>query len=317
MKYRTLLINGCVLGGVCLSSAAARADELSSGGVDGAVTGSVGFRNVSATELMFDGDTMIERLDLKANNAVTLKSDVIADLSNGWTLKAEFSVAFLGQSDSMARGFYQPHSTQSGPESWDSKYFGGSTTLDHFVQAGIEADRALYESDSLTISAGPGFKYTDLQFSGSGGSEIYSDVNFRDTMDTYSPDTKTFKYRSQIPVGYLAVNAETTVGGVTFAGSVQGGASFKARSVNNDYLYGRRIENTAGISPYLGMSAKASYDLNERTTFFAAASYDTILRTRGDMVNTNTATGNVVSREGDAASSMQTWAVSAGIKVRF
>lgn len=307
----------CLLGSLCLPFAAARADDLSLGGIDGSITGSVGLRNISAAEFMFEGSTLTERLDVKVNNAVNVKAEVIANVSKGWALKAEFSAAFLGQADALERSYYQPHSNQSGPESWDSKYFGGSTSLDHFVEAGIEADRTLYESDNMTISAGPGFKYTDFQVSGSGGSEIYSVTNPRDTMDTYAPDTKTLKYRQQIPVGFLALNAQTTLGGLTLAGSVLGGASFKARSVTDDYLYDRHIENSVGISPYVGISAKASYDLNDRTSFFAAASYDAILRTRGDLVNTNTVTGNVIARDGDAASNMQTWAVSAGVKVRF
>lgn len=296
---------------------AVRADDLSIGGIDGAVTGSVGFRNISAAEFVFDGNTLIERGDVKVNNAVMVKSELIANLSKEWTLKAELSFAFMGQADSMVRTYYAPASPQSGPESWDGKYFGGSTSLDHFVQGAIEADRTLFETDDLMISAGPGFKYTDFQISGSGGSEIYSNPNFRDTMDTYAPGTKASRYRQQIPVGFLALNAQKTLGGVTLSGSLQGGASFKALSVTNDYLYNRVLENSVGISPYVGVSAKASYDLNDRTSFFATASYDAILTTRGDMVNTNLTNGTVYNGADEAASNMQTWAVSAGMKVRF
>lgn len=317
MKYQKFWATTCLFGSLGLSITAARADDLSMGGIDGSITGSVGFRNISAGEFAFDEQTMLNRLDWQIHNAPMVKSEVIANLSKNWTLKAEFSAAFLGEGEETNRSYTYGFSDNSGPESWDGKFYSPNTKLDYFLQAGIEADRTIYESDDLQISAGPGFKYTDFQMTASGGADIYSTANFLDTTDLYPDSTKIVRYRQQIPVGFLALNAEKTLGGLTFSGGLQAGAAVRYRDTDDHFLSDRHFDDDIGFAPYLGLNAKANYDINDRTSFFAAASYETVLRTRGDTTVFDGGAGTSTDYANAAGASMQTWAVSAGVKVRF
>lgn len=297
------------------------ADEIPVGEDDLSVSGDVGVANIQASEYVFHGPVQISRLDWKTQAAVIANARIVTRLSNKWSLKGNISlsIADLG-GDMVDRDWlYRDDAGPSGADDWTHRSDSPETKLDHFIQGGIEIDRTLIESGGFAVSAGPGVKFTDVQWTAWGGSYVYSDSydTFRNIQGSVSSSLKAITYRQSIPVVYLGLNVQDTIGDLVVSGSVRGGASLGFRDADQHFLRYLDFDQSMSVAPFAGAAAQISYAVDEITNFYASASAERVFFARGDRKETETLTGDVASFSDSAGASFQTMALSAGFKRRF
>ena len=295
------------------------ADDVALDGLS--ITGEIGLTNIQASEFVFRGPVQISRLDWQTRAAVVASTRFIAGISARWSLKgsASISIADLGGDMTDRDWLYRNDTGPSGPDDWTHWSNSPETKLDHFIQAGLEADRQLVESGDLAISAGPGFKFTNVQWTAWGGNYVYSEDydSFRNLSGTLSSNQKGITYQQSVPVVYLGVNAHDTIGGLTISGSLRGGASVGMRDTDHHFLRNLDFNESLSLAPFAGADLEMSYAIDPITDIFASASGERVFFARGDTKEMDTTSGNVTSFPDSSGASLQTVSLSAGFKRRF
>lgn len=305
-----LLIGTVLVGPALAGDKSIRLDDVT-------LTTGVGLMNISASEFVYHGPVQISRLDWNTRGAMAINVDLAGRLKDKWWMRANFSTAVSGDSDMEDRDWiYSNDAGPSGPDDWTHRSYSPRTSLDYLIQAGLELDRQLYRAGDLLISAGPGFKYTDVQWTATGGTYVYTSTLFRDTVGTL-PSTKNITYRQSMPVGFIGLNAENTLGGLTMSGSVRGGASFAFRDFDQHFNRALEFDQTMYLAPFASASAQVSYAFNDMSHMFVSAAAERIFSTRGDRQETDTHTGSVDNYTDAAGASFQSMSLSAGVNMRF
>lgn len=295
------------------------ADEAVYRSADGSysVTGGVGLMNIDAGEYVYDSNYKISELDWKARNVTIFSLKGEGEIAEGWKLRSALKVGMGGDSAMTDRDWlYNNNNGPNGADDWTDKSEHPGTELDHYWSGSIEIGKDYAIGEGTTVGLGMGVQYTDVQWTASGGSYVYSAAGFRDRTGNFQ-DSPGITYRQKVPVGYLALNLSQSLGGLTLSGSLKGGATAGISDIDNHWRRRLKFEDTVGIAPFAGADVNLAYAFSDAATVFVGGSYERVFEARGDMKATDTVTRASGLFKDSAGTTFEAASVSAGMSIRF
>ncbi|MFD9901262.1 omptin family outer membrane protease [Mesorhizobium sp. NPDC059025] len=151
---------------------------------------------------------------------------------------------------------------------WDHLSVHPDTYLDRYLNVDFAIGRDFALNDSLSINIHGGVKYTNTKWTAHGGSFIYSEGSFRDTMGSFPDGERVATFEQRYPGLFLGAAATALQGDWTFAGLIRGGATINASDTDHHWIHGIRFERDYSAIPFLSLGARADYAFNDRITVF-------------------------------------------------
>ena len=305
------------LAGLTLFSGTASAETTGalSSGQDFSLSGGIGLMNIDAGEFVYDGDYKISQLDWQSRGVVLFTLGAEAELSPDYLLKAKIDTGIDGDGDLTDYDWLM--NGPNGMNDWTDRSRHPDTGLDHYYAGALEIYRRMWADDSSELQLGGGFKYTDVKWSASGGSYVYSDNAFRDSSGSFADGQRIISYRMQLPVAYASVAASRTFGSWTLDGDVKAGLSFGIDDTDDHWGRQRRFFDRMDPAPMIGVDLRASYAMTEDTSFYLGGSFEQIFKSEGSSKEINTATGNVESLSDGAGANYRAVNLTFGLKRQF
>lgn len=282
------------------------------------LSGGIGLMNLDAGAFFYEDDYTVSRRDWESRGIVlfTLKGE--AELPHDLVLKASLSTGLKGD-HAMENHYwiYPGNAGPNGPEDWTDRSLHPDTSLDHYWSGSLEVGKTLFSNDDTSVSLGAGLQYTDVKWTATGGSFIYSAFDFRDDAGSFADGEKVFSYRQRIPVLYASAGLSHDIGDLTLGAGLKGGLSFGIRDTEDDWLRTLRVHDRMKAAPMLGADLSATYHWNEKTTLYLAGGFEKIFQARGDMEAINTLTGGSSGIENAAGADFQAVQISFGVNMKF
>lgn len=299
----------------CLPTLASAEDTIFTS-PDGAFSlyGGIGLANIKADEFVYDGSHKVSELNWETKGMVLYTLGADAQLDKNWKIKAAVNIG-TGGDGHMVDYDWMDYSNSD----WTDRSIHPDTELAHYFSGSIEIDREVYSNDTTNFSVGPGFRYTDVKWDAVGGSYIYSTTgHFRDDVGSWPDGDPGISYQQKIPVGFLAVNGEHTIGALTLSGGLQGGLSFGIDDIDDHWKRDLRYYDSMGVAPMLAANVSADYQITPSASLYLAGSFEQVFHRRGDMKIVDTTGATADSYESDSAgASYQAMSISFGLKGTF
>ena len=276
-----------------------------------------GVLNIKATEKFYSGSHKNSQLDWKTTNAMALRGSLGFELSPDWRIKTEGRIGFAGDGFMTDYDWLSPFYRDTSKNGWSHRSEHGDTRLDHYLTGSIELNRTLLEDPLQHLSAGVGFRYTDVQWSSYGGNYIYSSRGFRDNVGEFGNSEKAITYRQQIPVFYGNLSGGRKFGNWSLNAGLEGGAMVYAKATDDHWMRSLRFADKFDIGGMFGAKAGIAYDLTDNASLYLDGAYEYTSFSRGDKTATpfGGSTGLVYNNAGGG--DMQSLFVGAGVKGRF
>ncbi|OOO26843.1 outer membrane protease [Agrobacterium salinitolerans] len=285
----------------------------------GGITASLdaGVLNIKATETLYSGSHKNSQLDWKTTNAMALRGSLGLELSPDWRIKTEGRIGFAGDGYMTDYDWLYPYYKDTSKEGWSHRSQHGDTRLDHYLAGSIELNRTLLEDPLQHLSAGIGFRYTDVQWSSYGGSYIYSSRGFRNYVGDFGNGEKAITYRQQIPVFYGNLNGGRKFGNWSLNAGVEGGAMVYAKATDDHWMRSIRFTDKFDIGGMFGAKAGIAYNLTENASIYLDGAYEYTSFGRGDKTATSFGSGSGTVYGNAGGGDMQSLFVGMGVKGRF
>ncbi|MGV2049902.1 omptin family outer membrane protease [Agrobacterium salinitolerans] len=285
----------------------------------GGITASLdaGVLNIKATETLYSGSHKNSQLDWKTTNAMALRGSLGLELSPDWRIKTEGRIGFAGDGYMTDYDWLYPYYKDTSKEGWSHRSQHGDTRLDHYLAGSIELNRTLLEDPLQHLSAGIGFRYTDVQWSSYGGSYIYSSRGFRNYVGDFGNGEKAITYRQQIPVFYGNLTGGRKFGNWSLNAGVEGGAMVYAKATDDHWMRSIRFTDKFDIGGMFGAKAGIAYDLTENASIYLDGAYEYTSFGRGDKTATSFGSGSGTVYSNAGGGDMQSLFVGMGVKGRF
>ncbi len=282
------------------------------------VSASIGFglANLRADETVYDGGHRLSELEWRSKTTRVIHATVDADLGSGWSVRLDGKTGFSGNNHMTDYDWVPPYG-DSGPDSWSDRSLHDDTSLDHYFTGSAEVNRLLYGDPSQQVSIGVGGRYTDVKWTASGGSFIYSVDGFRDTVGNFGDGEKVIDYRQKIPVIYTTLGGEKTIDRWRFKGAVEAGAVVKARDVDNHVLRDLRFNESFAVSPMAGVRASVEYQVTPSVALYLDGSFEATKFRRGDTRALDMGTGESELVRDSAGGSFSAGYIGTGIRASF
>ena len=277
-----------------ISSAAFSADDQPATGTPFVFYGGVGVIDLKTNSYAYDGGVKASQLIVESTSPV-LTGGFSGRFGNGWTLAVEGAVAFDGSSKLANYGWDPAFSASD----WTHYSHTAETQLDHYFSGSVAIGRDFEVDEQLTFNLNGGLKYTDVKWSGSGGSFVYSDGGFRDNVGDFSDGQRIISYRQQYPLAFAGIDLKAVHERWTFNLSAKGGLTFNASETDSRWRIGTRHETDFSSAPVLMLGARVDYALTDRSGIFLAGSYDRIFRAGGDQREYDIASGALAAEYPD------------------
>jgi outer membrane protease len=302
---------GLVLAALSLPSAA-RAEDALMTSADGTVVfrGSYGITAIEANELVYEGKNKVSRLIWQSQAVSTFTGDVKIDL-DPFFLRATGTIGTGGD------GHMRDYDWFVDDAPWTHRSVHPDTRLNHYFAGSIEAGREVFSRDGTSISLGGGVKYTDVKWTGWGGSYVYSVSGFRDSKGKFPDDEKGISYRQQWPVPFLGVNIAHIDGPWTLAGAFQGGMAIDGKGTDDHWMRDLRFIDHVEATPAVMISASAEYEFRPATAFYVSGAFDRIFRGRADTDMIDKVSGQRSKFLDGAGADFMSMTVSLGLRGRF
>ncbi len=263
MSKTAVIVGAIALGSIAHAASAADATLYTNSDKSFSLSGGIGLMNLDAGEFVYDNDYTVSRLDWKSRGVVlfTLNGDV--ELPHDLLLKASVSTGINGNGNMEDYDWIYPDNDgPNGPDDWTHRSIHPDTSLDHYWSGSIELSRKVYATEDTDISLGGGFKYTDVKWTGSGGTYIYTEDSFRDDSGSFPDGQNVISYRQQIPVFYASAGLTHDIGNWTLGAGLKGGLALGIRGTDDHWLRDLRFYDTMRAAPMLGADLSASYAWN-------------------------------------------------------
>lgn len=285
----------------------------------GGITASLdaGVLNLKATETVHIGGSKLSELEWETKNAMALRGSLGLELAPGWRVKAEGRVGFEGDGYMTDYDWVWPFSRDSSKDNWSHRSQHDDTRLDHYFSGSLELNRMLLDDPQQYLSAGVGFRYTDVQWSAYGGSAVYSLFSRRDLSIKFNDGEKGITYRQQIPVFYGNLTGGQRFGNWSLNAGVEGGAMVYAKATDDHWMRDMRFTDKFDVAGMFGVKAGVAYDLTENASIYLDGAYDYTSLGRGDTHYSGAGAGNLSSEKNAGGGDLQSIFVGAGIKGRF
>lgn len=301
--------------GCGFSGAAGAADVTAENGLPDAVTfsGSIGHLNGMAHERVYLEDgTKLSQLDWDMEHALVLNGALSFQATNRLKLYGNLSVGLAADNymdDYDWIGAPPPHDADL--HSWHD-----DTELDHYYAIDAGAAFEMYESGPHSLSVLGGFKYTDVQWTASGGCYDYT---YYDEKGCIDDGVKVITYRQSLPVLY---------GGLGYSGSFDRwslsldgrvGMTLSNASADDDHwLRDLNFVDHLNSAPYVAINSKAGYSVHEAIDVFASVAFDKFFEMRGETTYTEKDTGySERSNYDTGGADLYTLNVAIGLDYRF
>jgi outer membrane protease len=286
LVYVLRIIKGLLLGGALMvaSDGVAFGQQFSSALAGSAVvlSGGIGTMGIRADEYVLLGNRKISQLTWESSFVPVFSGALDLRLPESWTLKVS-GAAGLGGDSHMTDTDWDPiFSASDDPTDWSDRSIHSDTDLDHYFNARLALGRDVAIADGVKVNFHGGVKYTDVKWSASGGSYVYSDTTYRDTVGNFPQGMPAVTYRQQLPVGFAGLDAEMVSGRWTFGGSAELGMLAFGGTHDNHWTDGRRYVDYLDLAPSLSLEAKAAYAIDDSLSAFASLAYDQIFLARAD-----------------------------------
>ncbi|MDH7800436.1 MULTISPECIES: omptin family outer membrane protease [unclassified Rhizobium] len=276
-----------------------------------------GVLNLRATETVHIGNRKLSELEWETKNAMALRGSLGLELAPGWRVKAEGRVGFEGDGYMTDYDWKAPFSRDTSKNNWSHRSQHDDTRLDHYFSGSFELNRMLLDDPQQYLSAGLGFRYTDVQWSAYGGSAVYSLFSPRDLRGRFKDDEKVITYRQQIPVFYGNLTGGQRFGNWSLNAGLEGGAMVFAKATDDHWLRDMRFTDKFDVAGMFGVKAGVAYDLTENTSIYLDGSYEYTSLGRGDTHYSGAGAGNLSSEKNAGGGDLQSIFVGAGVKGKF
>ena len=276
-----------------------------------------GVLNLRATETVHLGGRKVSELEWETRNAMALRGSLGLELAPGWRVKAEGRVGFEGDGYMTDYDWIWPFSRDSSKENWSSRSQHDDTRLDHYFSGSLELNRMLLDDPQQYLSAGVGFRYTDVQWSAYGGKGVYSLFSPRDLSVRFNDDVKGITYRQQIPVFYGNLAGGQRFGNWSLNAGLEGGTMVYGEATDDHHLRDMRFTDKFDVAGMFGVKAGVAYDLTENASIYLDGAYDYTSLGRGDTHYSGSGAGGLSSEKNAGGGSLQSIFVGAGVKGRF
>jgi len=276
-----------------------------------------GVLNLRATETVHIGGRKLSELEWETKNAMALRGSLGLELAPGWRVKAEGRVGFEGDGYMTDYDWIAPFSRDSSKNNWSHRSQHDDTRLDHYFSGSFELNRMLLDDPQQYLSAGVGFRYTDVQWSAYGGKGVYSLFSPRDLSVRFNDDVKGITYRQQIPVFYGNLAGGQRFGNWSLNAGLEGGAMVYGKATDDHHLRDMRFTDKFDVAGMFGVKAGVAYDLTENASIYLDGAYDYTSLGRGDTHYSGSGAGGPSSEKNAGGGSLQSIFVGAGVKGRF
>ena len=272
-----------------LAAGPALAQNASFASADGTVqvSGGVGSMYLEANEYVFNGDATLSRL-IWQSWAPVLRGAMVVQLSGGWSVSAEGSVAGFGAS---YMEDYDWRVKTRDFNAWTDRSQHPDTRLSHFVTGAAALGYTLADDGDGAVQLQAGIKYTDVKWSAHGGSSITSSGGFRNVTQDFADGAPVIDYRQQLPELFVGFDGEQRYDGVRLGGMVRGGVTVMGQSHDNHWLRDLRVEDSFRPAPTLELGADLGFALGASSEFTLAARYSQTFVMRGKSAYFDTTTG--------------------------
>lgn len=280
--------------------------------------GSVGIASITANEKVFaqtSGERLLSLL-VWQNTAPIVSGDVKVRFGDAWTLRGHIDAAMSGDSTMTDYDWVPPFATGTGMNDWSDRSITPNTSLDWYLNGDIAIGRDLPISDALTLNVNGGFKYTDVKWSGVGGTFLYSEGGFRNKSGAFA-NIPVIDYRMQLPTVFLGLDANVKDGPWSLETTSKAGMTVYASDVDNHRLRNIRFVDQLSFSQVYSIDARLGYDFNDHLTAFLEGSYEKMFAVHGNEDAYNAATGAVGHFNNAIGADLDVATVKAGLKGQF
>jgi outer membrane protease len=287
--------------------------------------GSIGVATIEAREKVFalpESDDLLSLL-VWQSTAPIASIDAKTRFGGLWTLRGRVDVALAGSSHMTDTDWGGPDFVSYAPEDWTDRSLHPNTNLDWYFNGEIALGRDLPVNEQFSVNANVGLKYTDVKWTATGGSGIYSgdDVtgpgHFRDYSLIF-PDTPGIDYRMRLPTAFAGVDGYFNDGPWTFAAGAKLGTTFMAGDTDNHILRDLRFEDSLNWALVYSADARATYALGDHVGVFLEGDYGRTVSGHGTESVYDRTTGELLaSFPGAVAGELQVASLKAGIRGTF
>jgi len=271
---------------------------------------------LEGNEKVLNGNYTVSHL-IWQSTAPVLRGGLAVDVGDGFTASLEGSTAAFGS------GYMEDYDWLLGDDTfanWSHRSQHPDTRLDHYFTGAAALGYELLNDGSAVIRAHGGLKYSDVQWTAYGGSYIYSDPAFRDTVGSIPDGTAAITYRQQLPELFVGFDGEEDYGDFRVGGLLRGGITFLGVATDNHYLRipPLRFVDSMWVAPTVAAGVDVSFELGQNAELTLAARYDHVFEQRGNTKEYNATTGALIGDfVGSAAAALRSVEVTAGLKGSF
>jgi len=280
------------------------------------INASVGAMYLEGNEKVMNGNYTVSHLIWQTRTPV-LRGSIAVDIGGGLSASVEGSTAGFGSSYMEDYDWLRGDDTF---DNWSHRSQHPDTQLDHYFTGAAALGYELVNDDSAVVRAHAGFKYTDVQWTAYGGSYIYSNLGFRDTVGSIPDGTAGITYRQQLPELFVGFDGEERYGDFRVGGLLRGGLTFLGVATDNHYLRVPPLQfiDSLYVAPTVTVGADIGFALGRNAELTLAARYDHVFEQLGDTKEYNATTGAL---RGDyvaaAAAGLRSAEITAGLKGSF
>ncbi|HEY8576699.1 MAG TPA: omptin family outer membrane protease [Devosia sp.] len=284
MKFQLVALLTAAL----LSPAALQAQETTFQNADKSVTlsGGLGVLAIESREYVFSSSGGSDYLSLLIwqSAAPLLSASLDVELPEDWSIIADAAVAVSGDSYMEDYDWFPAYLV--GPpnmNNWTHQSKHPNTNLDWYFNGSLHAAYKVKLESGTTIQLRGGLEYTDVQWTASGGSAIYSVGGFRNVSGNFPPG-RAITYRQQFPALVTGVNAIFDRGDWVFDFGAKVGVTFSAKATDDHWLRDLRFAEDVYMAPLVGLSGSATRKISDNLDVVLSAKMDRIFLGRS---NTN------------------------------
>jgi outer membrane protease len=282
------------------------------------VLGGIGYTWLKGNEVVYDArGNRISQLIWKTQAPVaTLGAKaVFADV---WTASANAVIGFSGRSDMKDYDWLQPYWSGWGDDDWTHRSIHPDTDLDRYINLDLELGRNFAVNDTTSVNLHGGFKYTNVKWTGYGGSFVYSKNGYRDNVGNFPDGERGISFEQRYPTLFIGAEATTQIDHWTLSGLLRGGVAVNASDTDHHWMRDIRFEEEYGAIPFLSVGANANYNWNDRTSFFLAGNFEKYFRRTGDSSLYDISSGSKGPKFNDGAGmDFVSATISVGAKISF
>lgn len=283
--------------------------------------GSIGAASITANEHVYFNTSGTDNLSLLVweTTAPIANVDVKLRFAGAWTLRGHVDAALTGDSTMTDYDWIPPYNTGFGMDDWSHRSISPNTSLDWYLNGSLALGRDLPISDALSLNVNGGFQYTDVEWTATGGTYIYSNGGFRNDVGTI-PNVAAVRYRQQLPTVFTGIDA--TVNDGPWSLEVDSKAGLIVGGISTDHHYLRippfYIVDQLAWGQMLSADAKLGYNFSDHLGGYLEASYQKVFAAHTHSTYSYMSNNQpYVDTDGIGGAELDVASITAGLKGNF